>query len=80
MNLVVNSINTTLAEVYAQLDRPDLPALLWKTIDDNIAIAESDIYSYIPDMESDPFSDEGTVYVPCAGCGVLCCDADGIAS
>lgn len=61
-SLVVNSINTTLAEMYALVGRSDFSVLLWKTIDENVNISECDIYSYIPDMESDPFSDEGTMY------------------
>lgn len=61
-SLVVNSINTTLAEMYALVGRSDFSVLLWKTIDENVNISECDIYSYIPDMESDPFSDEGTIW------------------
>lgn len=62
VSLVVNSINTTLAEVYARIGRPEFSSSLWRAIDENVLISECDVYSYIPDMESDPFSDEGTMY------------------
>jgi hypothetical protein len=63
VSLVVNSINTTLAEMYASVGRVDFSSLLWRAIDENVHIPECDVYSYIPDMESDPFSDEGTMCV-----------------
>ena len=58
----MSSINTTLAELYARIGRPDFPNILWRAIDENIETADCDIYSYIPDMESDPFSDDGSMY------------------
>jgi len=59
--MVINSINTTLASVISNFVST-LQAKLWSTIDAEINIKESSIYSFIPDPDSDPFVEEGTVW------------------
>jgi len=52
-HMVMNSINTILATVIPNFEK--LKARLWKTIDQEVQIQESDIYRFVPDYESDPF-------------------------
>lgn len=35
---------------------------LWKTIDDEIQLNDCDIYSYNPDLNSDPFGEPGSLW------------------
>mmetsp|Transcript_14627 Transcript_14627/g.44324 ORF Transcript_14627/g.44324 Transcript_14627/m.44324 type:complete len:243 (-) Transcript_14627:2723-3451(-) len=52
-DFVVRSINSHLADVatHAAL------AELWSAVDDAAKLQECDVYSYVPDLDSDPFSD-----------------------
>eukprot|EP00698_Gefionella_okellyi_P005787 TRINITY_DN15240_c0_g1_i1.p1 TRINITY_DN15240_c0_g1~~TRINITY_DN15240_c0_g1_i1.p1 ORF type:complete len:226 (+),score=25.81 TRINITY_DN15240_c0_g1_i1:33-710(+) len=60
--VVASTINTALADLYARIGRPDFPALLWRAIDETIETADCDVYSYLPDEDSDPFSEEGGIW------------------
>ncbi len=54
-------MNKQLAEVM-QTEGGPLAEHLWGAINDTIALADCTVYSYIPDLESDPFS-LGSLYV-----------------
>lgn len=41
---------------------PILRQQLWMTIDEEIALRDCDIYSYNPDLTSDPFAEEGCLW------------------
>ncbi|XP_013381365.1 repressor of RNA polymerase III transcription MAF1 homolog [Lingula anatina] len=57
---VINSVESQLA---ASLDNfHTLKSQLWKAIDDEIKLNECDIYSYNPDLSSDPFGEEGCIW------------------
>ncbi|XP_060766329.1 repressor of RNA polymerase III transcription MAF1 homolog isoform X3 [Neoarius graeffei] len=61
VNWVFNAVNGSLSaaagEVYSHL-QPQL----WEAIDNEISLAECDIYSYNPDLDSDPFGEEGNLW------------------
>jgi len=57
--MVVNSINTALSNVIQNYEI-ELAPKLWSAIDTEICLKDCDIYSYMPDIESDPFSEDGT--------------------
>eukprot|EP00744_Colponema_vietnamica_P001801 GILI01002940.1.p1 GENE.GILI01002940.1~~GILI01002940.1.p1 ORF type:complete len:243 (+),score=49.18 GILI01002940.1:100-828(+) len=56
LNFVINTINTNLAEV-AEKSTHGFLEMLWSGIESAINIRECDIFSYIPDLVSDPFSE-----------------------
>jgi len=58
--MALNSIDSILSGVIP--DYNTLAHKLWSSIDDEIKLKECDIYSYIPDLDSDPFSEEGSVW------------------
>jgi len=60
-HLVVNSINTTLSSIITNYNT-ELRDKIWKTIDSEVETTKCDIYSYIPDLASDPFSEDGTTW------------------
>lgn len=49
-------INHDLAEL-VEVEGPNFVARMWDAIAEAIKLDECDVYSYIPDMDSDPFSD-----------------------
>ncbi|XP_059490345.1 repressor of RNA polymerase III transcription MAF1 homolog [Neocloeon triangulifer] len=57
---VRNSVdnNLQMAGPQYQAVRPDL----WATMDEEITLNECDIYSYNPDLASDPFGEEGSLW------------------
>ncbi|CRL00749.1 CLUMA_CG014005, isoform A [Clunio marinus] len=61
IQLIMNSIDSNLSAVageqYTQLQNP-----LWSTIDDEIQLNDCDIYSYNPDLNSDPFGEPGSLW------------------
>jgi hypothetical protein len=62
LELVINSVNNTLRET----NRDAFLAVqseLWAAIDHEIELPNCEIYSYIPMDDSDPFGEEGVVYV-----------------
>ncbi|KAL8181426.1 UNVERIFIED_CONTAM: RNA polymerase III-inhibiting protein maf1 [Gekko kuhli] len=61
LNWVVNAVNCSLFSAV----REDFPALkphLWDAVDQEICLSECDIYSYNPDLDSDPFGEEGSLW------------------
>ncbi|ORY02108.1 repressor of RNA polymerase III transcription MAF1 [Basidiobolus meristosporus CBS 931.73] len=60
LSMVMNSINTTLFS----LGRADLiqSHRLWDVLDEVISLNDCDVYSYIPDDDSDPYADEGSIW------------------
>jgi len=60
-NMVVNSINTTLSSIIPNYNS-ELRDLIWHTVDMEADTPKCDIYSYIPDIASDPFTEEGTTW------------------
>mmetsp|Transcript_26855 Transcript_26855/g.42149 ORF Transcript_26855/g.42149 Transcript_26855/m.42149 type:complete len:228 (+) Transcript_26855:87-770(+) len=54
--LVMNKVNTYLSEV-CEDDSQSLLDEIWSSVDEVIQIRECEVYSYIPDLEGDPFSD-----------------------
>lgn len=61
VNWVFNAVNSSLSaaagEVYSHL-QPQL----WEALDKEISLAECDIYSYNPDLDSDPYGEEGNMW------------------
>lgn len=56
---VIKDVNTCLAELTSA--NPTFLSELWSVIDEVIQIKNCEVYSYLPDMEEDPFSD-GTMW------------------
>ncbi|NXG71234.1 MAF1 polymerase, partial [Baryphthengus martii] len=58
---VVNAVNCSLFSAV----REDFKALkphLWDAVDEEICLSECDIYSYNPDLDSDPFGEDGSLW------------------
>ncbi|XP_009700012.1 PREDICTED: repressor of RNA polymerase III transcription MAF1 homolog, partial [Cariama cristata] len=61
LNWVVNAVNCSLFSAV----REDFNALkphLWDAVDEEICLSECDIYSYNPDLDSDPFGEPGSLW------------------
>uniref|UniRef100_A0A672TH29 Repressor of RNA polymerase III transcription MAF1 n=1 Tax=Strigops habroptila TaxID=2489341 RepID=A0A672TH29_STRHB len=61
LNWVVNAVNCSLFSAV----REDFNALkphLWDAVDEEICLSECDIYSYNPDLDSDPFGEDGSLW------------------
>jgi len=56
VHMIVNYINTILSPVLS--DYNDFGAKLWSVLEAEIRIRECEIYSYIPEPDADPFSDD----------------------
>jgi hypothetical protein len=52
----LHRINHDLAEL-VEAEGPNFVARMWEAIAEAIKLDECDVYSYLPDMDSDPFSD-----------------------
>jgi hypothetical protein len=52
----MNRVNVHLAEI-SELYYPCFLEELWGAIDDAICLKECEVYSYVPDMDGDPFSE-----------------------
>ncbi|XP_063071646.1 repressor of RNA polymerase III transcription MAF1 homolog [Engraulis encrasicolus] len=61
LNWVLNAVNSSLSaaagEAYSRLQ-----PLLWEAIDTEICLSDCDIYSYNPDLDSDPYGEEGNLW------------------
>ncbi|XP_011499103.1 PREDICTED: repressor of RNA polymerase III transcription MAF1 homolog [Ceratosolen solmsi marchali] len=57
MNAVDSNLSATAGDHYRTLR-----AALWATIEDEISMNECDIYSYNPDLASDPFGEDGCLW------------------
>jgi len=60
-HMIINSINTTLAGVVPDFNS-DVKDKLWSAIHKEVDLPKADIYSYISDMTSDPFMEEGVIW------------------
>lgn len=58
---VLNSIEGNLSAVAGELYHK-LRTALWSTIEDEISLNDCDIYSYNPDLNSDPFGEPGCLW------------------
>jgi len=57
MNAVDNHLFTMVGDKFSSL-RPQL----WNNLDEEICLSECDIYSYNPDLNSDPYGEEGCLW------------------
>ncbi|KFV64780.1 Repressor of RNA polymerase III transcription MAF1 [Dryobates pubescens] len=58
---VVNAVNCSLFSAVRE-DFKALKPLLWDAVDEEICLSECDIYSYNPDLDSDPFGEDGSLW------------------
>jgi len=59
--MVINSINTLLAGVISNYNI-DLAPKLWNILESELSLRECDIYSYLPDYDSDPYAEAGVLW------------------
>jgi len=57
LNVVDSQLQTTAKDVFGCLKQN-----LWAAIDEEIMLRECDVYSYNPDLSSDPFGEEGSIW------------------
>jgi hypothetical protein len=57
MSAVRSSLGATAGENYSKLEPH-----LWEALDKEITISESTIYSYTPDLDSDPYGEDGSLW------------------
>ncbi|KAJ4455924.1 putative Mod5 protein sorting/negative effector of RNA Pol III synthesis [Paratrimastix pyriformis] len=61
LSIVKNFVDGNLAEIVEEY-APEFRDLLWKTIGTVIDLSGCDLYSFSPDAEADPFTDEGCIW------------------
>nr|KAF6276916.1 MAF1-like protein, negative regulator of RNA polymerase III [Pipistrellus kuhlii] len=61
LSWVVNAVNCSLFSAVRE-DFRALKPQLWNAVDEEICLAECDIYSYNPDLDSDPFGEDGSLW------------------
>ena len=61
LNWVMNAIDTNLSATAGEQYRA-LRQSVWLAVDDEITLEECDIYSYNPDLGSDPFGEDGCLW------------------
>ncbi|XP_055007120.1 repressor of RNA polymerase III transcription MAF1 homolog isoform X2 [Boleophthalmus pectinirostris] len=61
LNWVVNAVNSSLFSAVGE-DFNSVGPELWNSIDQEINLQSCDIYSYNPDLDSDPFGEEGSLW------------------
>ncbi|XP_051887181.1 repressor of RNA polymerase III transcription MAF1 homolog isoform X2 [Pristis pectinata] len=61
LNWVVNAVNGSLSSAAGE-EFNQLKPELWKAINDEICLLECEIYSYNPDLDSDPYGEEGNLW------------------
>ncbi|KAK2859580.1 hypothetical protein Q5P01_004200 [Channa striata] len=61
VNWVANAVNTSLFSAVGE-EFNSLGPELWNAIDEEINLQGCDIYSYNPDLDSDPFGEEGSLW------------------
>jgi hypothetical protein len=57
MNQVDNLLSVTATDQFARVHDK-----LWSTINEEICLPDCDIYSYNPDLQSDPFGEDGSLW------------------
>jgi len=55
LTYVLQQVNSYLAEITVQ--NPTFLDEMWRAVDEIISLKQCEIYSYVPDMSEDPFSD-----------------------
>lgn len=58
--LVINSINSSLTNLGE--NAPDLVQKMWTAIDGEVNLADCDVYCFFPDVDSDPYGDDGSIW------------------
>ncbi|KAG9356094.1 hypothetical protein JZ751_000938 [Albula glossodonta] len=61
LNWVANAVNSSLFSAVGE-DFNSLGPQLWSAIDQEINLQGCDIYSYNPDLDSDPFGEDGSLW------------------
>lgn len=61
LNWVFNAVNSSLSAAAGE-EFSRLQTHLWEAIDTEICLSECDIYSYNPDLDSDPYGEEGNLW------------------
>ncbi|MGH0132844.1 UNVERIFIED_CONTAM: hypothetical protein FKN15_050892 [Acipenser sinensis] len=61
LNWVVNAVNSSLFSAVGE-EFNNLKPELWNALDQEICLQECDIYSYNPDLDSDPFGEDGSLW------------------
>ncbi|XP_055520896.1 repressor of RNA polymerase III transcription MAF1 homolog isoform X2 [Leucoraja erinacea] len=61
LNWVVNAVNTSLVSAVGE-EFNTLKPQLWDAVDEEISLSECDIYSYNPDLDCDPYGEEGSLW------------------
>uniref|UniRef100_A0A8D0AIW6 Repressor of RNA polymerase III transcription MAF1 n=1 Tax=Sander lucioperca TaxID=283035 RepID=A0A8D0AIW6_SANLU len=61
LNWVANAVNSSLFSAVGE-EFNSLGPELWNAIDQEINLQSCDIYSYNPDLDSDPFGEEGSLW------------------
>eukprot|EP01098_Paradermamoeba_levis_P003748 TRINITY_DN1666_c0_g3_i1.p1 TRINITY_DN1666_c0_g3~~TRINITY_DN1666_c0_g3_i1.p1 ORF type:complete len:248 (+),score=61.97 TRINITY_DN1666_c0_g3_i1:71-745(+) len=56
LNVVVHQINNALTTSLPTF--PNIQTIVWKSLDDEINLRDCDVYTYVPDPDSDPFGEE----------------------
>jgi len=59
--MVINSINTILGGVISNYNT-DLSPKLWQILETEMNLRECDIYSFLPDYDSDPYTEPGNIW------------------
>ncbi len=57
---VIRIVNNYFSDLMKE--EPNFLENLWTAIDSEVKLSHCEVYSYIPDMEGDPFSDEGCLW------------------
>uniref|UniRef100_A0A8C5MPU0 Repressor of RNA polymerase III transcription MAF1 n=1 Tax=Leptobrachium leishanense TaxID=445787 RepID=A0A8C5MPU0_9ANUR len=61
LNWVVNAVNSSLVSALGD-HFTSMKSSLWDAVDEQISLSECDIYSYNPDLDSDPFGEDGSLW------------------
>ncbi|XP_063306970.1 repressor of RNA polymerase III transcription MAF1 homolog [Pelobates fuscus] len=61
LNWVANAVNSSLVSALGE-HFTSLKSSLWDAVDEEINLLECDIYSYNPDLDSDPFGEDGSLW------------------
>ena len=57
-----DDISSQMQRIMQQAQRPTFLDEVWNAIDNMMILQECDIYSYIPDADSDPFSEDNILW------------------
>eukprot|EP00696_Hemimastix_kukwesjijk_P006014 gnl/Hemi2/17630_TR5818_c0_g1_i1.p1 gnl/Hemi2/17630_TR5818_c0_g1~~gnl/Hemi2/17630_TR5818_c0_g1_i1.p1 ORF type:complete len:240 (-),score=59.19 gnl/Hemi2/17630_TR5818_c0_g1_i1:231-950(-) len=56
------TVNNTFAEILEPERLSEFIATFWKALNDTIDVSQCEIYSYLPDADSDPLSEDGKLW------------------